>query len=196
MLRVIAAATAEAACTTVVDDYIALVWRCADTPPPVYWRTGDLTRSLLEVGLVPQSGRLCKVTVVSATGCLQPDDGVTAAYLAAATVREGLPCCDIRPWLDQHAWPDMNSWEKQSDAWMVDHLRWEEHVIDEPGPFTITSGAAGVSLWLGDPSPLAACYVTPTVRCGVNATGHLHLLHFDGLRDDERAHLVTTISGT
>ncbi|HLJ82314.1 MAG TPA: hypothetical protein VKT52_12555 [Ktedonobacterales bacterium] len=160
----------------------------------MYWRTGDLTRSLLELGLIPQRGRLCKVTVVSATGCLQPDDGVTAAYLAAAVPRAGLPCCDIRPWLDHHAWPDMSSWEEHAGTGMVEQLRWEERFIDEAGPFTITVRAGGASLWLGDPAPLAACYVTPTLWCGVSAAGRLRLLHFGGLRDDERARLVSTIS--
>lgn len=193
MLRVIASAEA-AACSLTVDDYVPLSWCCADVPVPLYWRTGDLTLSLLEIGLVPESGLLSKVTVVSAKGCLQPDDGVTAAHMAAASPHEGLPRCDTHPWLNRRAWPDMRSWQDREGAWMFEQLRWEERIIDEVGSFTITVGAEGVSIWLGAPVPLTACYATPTLCCGVGTEGDLHLLHFGGLHDDERARIVATIT--
>jgi hypothetical protein len=141
------------------------------------------------------TGRLCKVTVVAAHGCLRPEAGATtAAYLAPASVREGLPCCDTRPWLTRHAWPDMRSWEEREGAWMFDQLRREERIIDEPGLFTITISAQGVSLWLGNPGPLAVCYVSPPLWSGVTPEGDLRLLHFGGLRDDECARLAATIT--
>jgi hypothetical protein len=193
MLRVIASAEA-AACAMTVDDYVPLSWRCVDAAVPLYWRTGDLTVSHLELGLVPESGRLSTVTVVSAKGCMRPDDGVTAAHLVATVPHAGLPCCDTRPWLDRHAWPDMRSWEYREGAWMFEQLRWEERILDETGPFTITVSVQGVSIWLGDPVPLAACYVTPSLQCGVGTEGDLRLLHFGGLHDTERARLVATIN--
>jgi hypothetical protein len=177
-----------------VDDYVPLSWRCADVRAPLYWRTGDLTRSLLAIGLVPDSGLLSKVTVVLAKGCLQPDDGVTTAHMAAASSHEGLPCCDTRPWLDRRAWPDMRSWEYREGAWMFEQLQWKERFMDEAGSFTITVGPEGVSIWLGAPVPLTACYVTPTLCCGVGTEGGLCLLHFGGLHDDERARIVAIIS--
>ena len=193
LLRVIESAGA-AACSFTVDDDVPLSWRCADALTPLYWRTGDLNRSLLEIGLVPEGGRLCKVTVVLANGCLRPDDGMTAAHLASASPRTGLPCCDIRPWLNRHTWPAMRSWESREGPWMFEQLRGKERIIDAAALFTLTITADGVSVWLGDPVPLAVCYVTPTLWSGVASEGDLRLLHFGGLHDDERARLVVTLA--
>jgi hypothetical protein len=195
MLQVIATAEATA-CTITVDDYVPLSWRCTDAPAPLYWRTGDLALSLLEIGLVPESGLLCRVTVVSATGRLRPDDGRAEAYVASAAPRAGLPRCDTRPWLDRHAWPDMDSWTSREGPWLFAQLRWEERIMDEAVPFTLSVSAEGVSLWLGDPVPVAVCYVTPTLSCGVSHDGGLRLLHFGGLQKDERARIVATINAT
>jgi len=195
MLRVVAAAEA-APCSITVDDYVPLAWRCADAPAPLYWRTGDHALSLLELGLIPESGRLCMVTVVSATGRLRPDDGVTGIYMASASSREGLPRCDTRPWLERHTWPDMGSWEYREGPWMFERLRWEERIMDEAAPFTISISAGGASIWLGDPVPLAVCYVAPTLSCGVSHDGSLRLLHFSGLHEDERARIAATINAT
>lgn len=195
MLQVIGA-TDAGACSLVVDDYIPLSWRCTQAHMPLYWRTGDLQTSLLEIGLVPESGMLCTITIVTAGGCLCPTAGVTADYLARAQRRNGLPCCATDPWLERIAWPDMSTWEEREGAWMFDALQWKGRFVDAPGPFAVSVGAEGVSVWLGDPLPLAACYVTPTLQCGVGPQADLRLLHFTGLDADARQRIIATITAT
>lgn len=191
MLRVIAPAEATA-CSITVDGYVPLIWHCAGAPVPLYWRTGDLTRALLEIGLVPESGVLTKVAVISAKGCLRPDDGVTAAHMAAASSHDGLPRCDTTPgstaMLGQTCGRGSAARKHGCSS-----IRGRERYIDEDGSFTITVGAGGVSLWLGDHVPLTDCYVTPALCCGVGTAGDLRLLRFRGLRDDECAVMVATI---
>lgn len=197
MLQVIGAERANSG-TLIIDDYVPLSWRCAgtgDAPIPLYWRTGELDRSLLEIGLVPESGLLHSVTVVSATGCLRADDGGTAARMTTAVLHEGLPRCDTRPWLDRIAWPDMRSWEYREGAWMFEQVQGADRLIDEAAPFTITVSTHGISLWMGEPAPLAAGYVASSLWCGVDREGGLRLLHFGGLPDNERARIVATIRG-
>jgi hypothetical protein len=48
-----------------IDEYVPLRFRCQDTfdPVPLYWRTGDFHRQLIEIGLNPYSGAVCKITV-------------------------------------------------------------------------------------------------------------------------------------
>jgi hypothetical protein len=197
MLQVIGADRANS-CTLAIDDYVPLSWRCAvqdDVPLPLYWRTGDLDRSPLEIGLVPESGLLHSVTVVSAQGCLCADDGGTAAHMKTAVLHEGLPRCDTRPWLDRIAWPDMRSWEYREGAWMFEQVQGADRFIDEAAPFTVTVSTHGVSLWMGEPVPLVAGYLASSLWCGVGREGSLRLLHFGGLHDNEHARIVATIRG-
>ena len=79
MLRVIGA-TEAGPCCLVVDGCVPLSWRCTEARAPLYWRTGDLHRSVLEIGLVPESGMLGKITVVTVRGCLRQNASVTADY--------------------------------------------------------------------------------------------------------------------
>src|SRR5437764_15281287 len=109
MVRVIGVAPAAARSLT-VDDYIPLSWRCGNEPIPLYWRTGDMTSTLLEIGLAPSTGLLCQVVIVAAHGCLGDDDSEAAGYLLSARQLVGLPMCDTQPWLHRVESPGMQSW--------------------------------------------------------------------------------------
>jgi hypothetical protein len=177
-----------------VDDYIPLSWRCGNEPTPLYWRTGDIEFSLLEIGLVPSAGLLCRVVIVTAHGCLRDDGASAADYLARAKKLEGLPVCDTQPWLQSVEWPDMRTWEQREGDWMFDRLEGGERVIDEPGTFTVAMTTTGVAVWLSAPSPLDVCYTAPGLQCGVDASGALRLMYFNGLTEGERHRMAQGIT--
>ena len=65
--------------------------------PPRYWRTGDFEKSLVEVGVDPNSGALCKVTVTSVDGLSnQPISPIGMVD----SVPNGLPRAVLATWPD------------------------------------------------------------------------------------------------
>jgi hypothetical protein len=96
MLRVISS-TQVTDCTLQLEDYLPISFRCADaaSPIPLYWRTGDFKKSLLEIGLNQNTGAICKVTVtlIGSYSRTEIDDSTEVT-----TVHAGLPICDVSDW--------------------------------------------------------------------------------------------------
>lgn len=82
----------------VVDQYVPLTitWEALTPVSPVYWRTGDLKHSLIEIGIDPRSGHLSSITMtligpeVEQTTITAPD--------SLGAVEVGHPICDIGAW--------------------------------------------------------------------------------------------------
>lgn len=86
--------------------------------PPYYWRTGDFERSLIEIGVDPQTGTICKVVVVC-IGDLE-NEGSAGNKLTSEAVN-GLPCANLAIWADERTRVDENM--KVSTTLGKDRLR-------------------------------------------------------------------------
>ena len=78
------------------DGYVPLIARSVGCTafPLQYWRTGDFKKSLIEVGVDPSNGAICKITVTSLAGV-----GSHALQLAdPSTTQAGLPCISLEDW--------------------------------------------------------------------------------------------------
>lgn len=76
------------------DGYVPVMARFQDDfgVPPVYWRTGDFKKTLVEFGIDPESGAICKVTVTSVNGV--SDKSLPKLDFELSTLQEGIPCTD------------------------------------------------------------------------------------------------------
>lgn len=79
------------------DDFVPLKFSFPDTihALPLYWRTGDFKRQLLEIGLEPNSGAICKITV---TGIGELSDTADVIPAESTSIATGVPICDISRW--------------------------------------------------------------------------------------------------
>ncbi len=59
--------------------------------PPLYWRTGDFRRTLVEIGVEKSSGAICKVTVTLVDGLRSGCE----SEIDVMALREGISCADI-----------------------------------------------------------------------------------------------------
>lgn len=149
-------------CRLQIDDYVPLSFRCpsAMSGLPLYWRSGDFERSLIEVGLNRQSGAICKVTATLIDALTLIPTQNTIDWNDTV---EGLPVCEIADW--------------SADGYM-----------DEPAPLITLIGTNYVSIWVAPETKLNAKFVAGDVQFGVDDQGFLRLLTFkvDSERDIER----------
>jgi len=78
------------------DGYVPLIARSVGCKafPLWYWRTGDFKKSLIEVGVDPSSGAICKITVLCLAGI-----GSHASQMAdLSATQAGLPCISLEDW--------------------------------------------------------------------------------------------------
>jgi hypothetical protein len=78
------------------DGYVPLIARSVGCTafPLQYWRTGDFKKSLIEVGVDPSNGAICKITVTSLAGI-----GSHAFQMAdLSATQAGLPCISLEDW--------------------------------------------------------------------------------------------------
>lgn len=181
MLRVVGSVSADD-CWIVMDEYVPLRLRCSHKPDvPIYWRTGNFDTSLLEVGLHPDTGAICTVTVTG-TDLFDPSGFrvMPNATSASAMSRiRGMPICNIAGW--------------PSDPFIE---RFRDRFKDEPGPFTVTVGRNNIVVWLGPETPLSVMYESKAMTVGVNASDEICYLLFEGISShdiDQLCQLVQRI---
>lgn len=163
MLRVTSFAETQIAIVA-VDNYIPIQARFPDVtdPVPLYWRTGDLKRQLIEVCLNPATGAVCRITVVmlgSEVRFNEPDVAESVRRVA------GVPICDI-------------------SRWPPDALNSEDRLRDEVARAEVGVGKNSLTLRF-NPGPEAALYSAGSVQFGVSEDGELTLIHFAGLTAEE-----------
>jgi hypothetical protein len=137
MLRVVD--IAEPAVETVtVGEYVPLTveWKDLTPPTPAYWRPSADDRSLVEVGVHPETGRVCSITVVLPGAGVRLIDGVVPRLERPR--EHGHPVCDLAPWGTQ---------------WL----------LDEVVPFTITVDAHSVAVWFTPEEEAAFDLVSGTI---------------------------------
>lgn len=143
MLRLVEVAE-PAAETMTTGEYVplALEWKLFAPPAPLYWRATPDDRSLIEVGLHPETGRICSISVIlPGTNITLRDDVVPQ------TLREeqlGHPVCDLA------------RWEK---GW----------ISDESIRFRILVDAHSASVWFGDSDTAEIDLRSGSVRFHVSA---------------------------
>ncbi len=77
------------------DGYVPVMARFRDEfeAPPIYWRTGDFKKTLVEIGVDRNNGAICKITVTSINGV--SDTTLPKIGFALSDLKEGIPCADL-----------------------------------------------------------------------------------------------------
>lgn len=166
MLRIIGS-TELNVCSVQVADYLPISVRCTQvaSPTPLYWRTGDFKKSLLEIGLNQNTGELYRVTVTLIGNYSR---GEIEAFAEARTVQGSVPICDI-------------------SGWPADRFK------DEPFTFTTLIGEDSVSIWLGPTASLKTIYEIGHVRFAADGEANLRVLQFTHLSRSDLDRIIKTI---
>lgn len=167
MLRVIGTDDGQAP-RLVPDEYIPLEVRW-DGPVKdrVYWRGGDHRRSLVEVGLLAESGRMSTITVVLAGDRLDsPSDPLPAPIRLPET---GLPICDLGPLKGKH-------------------------YLDVASPFTFVVRPDSLSIWFASPETVESELDCLPVRFHLSEKREIIGFSVLGLTDVETRRLKELVS--
>jgi len=161
MLRVVGYEEAGAA-GLIVDEFVPFSFRRLDGAPntPLYWRSGDLHKSLVEVGLDDSSGAVSKVTVLQVDSFELASEKRDEDASIGARVLRGLPVCETSNWPS-------------------------DRILDDPGVITAVLYQRTVSVWLGSREALATMAEADRVRFGIDSGGGLRCLEFFDLSDEE-----------
>lgn len=150
----------------VIDDYVPFKFRSFETQTsvPYYWRVGDFKKSLIEVGLNPQTGAIGSITVTCYEGSTRTEITWQSEHLGIEA-SDGLPVCDI------HAW----SHTEQNAG----------RFIDETNPFETVVGQDFVSFLLMPKKKATRLYVVGQLCIGVDENGCVCELAFRNLSKAE-----------
>lgn len=123
----------------------------------VYWRTGDLKKSMLEVGLVKNSGIIRLITLVMAKGEL---DANPPARKLAASQQLG------NPNIDMLGWP-------------------EGAYYDSPGPLQVKLSSDSATILWSHSQPIEVVRSGGRVQFGINQAGGLVMINLVKLTAEE-----------
>lgn len=131
---------------TEVDGYVPVTLKFAyrETAPTVYWRANPSPRTLLEVGLCSQTGRLRSV-VVTAIEALRVATASDRGNLAGESETSGVPCFDVT------GWPTPDDFA----------ARFKDEALD----VRLVVGDRGCSVEFGEPSVPTLFARVSNVRC-------------------------------
>ena len=173
MLKVInskAAQTVELS----MDSYIPMMFRnlTEKCPSPYYWRTGNLTNQLLEIGLNPDTGAIYEVTISVIDTIRQiPDEH----FLVYNDIAPGIPVCDLSIWPPRQTITD---WHK-------------ENFVDEKRAFVTTISANSLIIQLCDMTTLHKGYKVESVFFGTDVYGCLCSLEFQNIASNHLTDLLS-----
>lgn len=152
-----------------IDDYVPFSFRIDEVASmqPLYWRTGDMEKSLLEIGLNENSGAICSVTItlIDPITMLPVNDLVDEGSKVS-----GVPICDIAHWPSNR-------------------------FKDEPNPFLTFIGDDKVSIWLGSKKQIATFYDVGNVGFGVDSNDFVSLLEFRYIANADLSRILNTARG-
>jgi hypothetical protein len=151
MLQIIGITEPHNEVLEVTDDVVSIQWERI-WGSTVYWRTGDLQRSFIEIGYNQPDGRLVDVTLLLATEVAPWSEDYTGIANLCAAHQNGLPVCNAS------AWPP------------------DEYSVDDPGPLRLVLGQNRLSIQFAEPSQVSSCISTRYVDFGLDANGMLRVI--------------------
>ncbi len=148
-----------------IDHYVfSITWDNKPTNQPIYWRTGDFNKSLIEIGVFENTGELVSLTLV----CVEHvhDWGLTHPNKDANVPHEtGIPVCDIKPWnLDDS---------------------YDSTFLDEPSELQVYLAQNAISIQLGESTPISYWISSGRFTFGMGQNGFLHLIQIHALNKQE-----------
>lgn len=159
MLKIISSTKVENS-SLEIDHYIPLSFRCfeAASVTPIYWRTGDLRESLIELKLNIDNGAIFSVTTT-----LLPHftESTSNKWDSGADIIEELPLCDTSHWSNEQ-------FNDEKTANLIIHLI-----------------GNSISIWLNAHRKIKLFYKVNRLLFGVDDNNTLCLLRFDDLTESE-----------
>jgi hypothetical protein len=154
--------------TVLIGEYVPLTleWPQFAPPAPYFWRATPDSRSLLEVGVHPETARICWISVILPGRAVELVMNPVAPR--ARPEEFGHPVCDLGRW---------------KNGWMS----------DEPVSFRLVVNARSVSVWFVPTEEAAVDLRSGTVRFHLSA--HREVVGFTvQLPPDELRRLKETLS--
>ncbi|MBZ0275440.1 MAG: hypothetical protein K8I60_04820 [Anaerolineae bacterium] len=128
---------------------------------PIYWRTGDLSKSFLEIGLEPQNGRVVSITLLLAQNVSILSPEYCDLRRRDIPQQPGVPMFDIK------AWPP------------------KTYYFDELGPLILRIGNHNVVIEMGTDIEITSCIVADLVSFGIDTLGVLRIIEIQGLSSEK-----------
>lgn len=150
-----------------VDDYTPLKIRWGELTPRLYWRTGNIKTSLLELGLDKATHTICGLTVTL------PDKVIKSSEMQISkeiSTIEGLPKCKIEEQL------------------------YEGNCLDYPATFEIHLHKTGVFLLLAFDKEIKYRIVAERVNFYLDENKSLSLIAVEDLSASEMNRLIASLN--
>jgi hypothetical protein len=144
-----------------VDQYVPFSFRCYEVhdTPSLWWRTGNLKTSFIEIGMTKETGAIYDVTIVSLPHVSisnLPNDNI----LSQVSVIDGLPICEIE--------------KKYKENENIEYIDEEKELISY-------LNESSIYIWFGSICEILRFYKTDRICFGVNNNMEICLLKFDSL---------------
>ena len=144
---------------------LALNWDAGNSDIPLYWRTGNFHRSLIEIGINENDGKLISFTLVIADGMSPLTEIPSFLQQVITPINYGIPVFDIS------RWPQLNAYK--------------DHFIDEPETVTVYIGESQLSILFGEVTSIQYRIVADKVTFGVDKKNTLLIVEVAALSDLE-----------
>jgi hypothetical protein len=144
-----------------IDHYVPFSFRCYEVhdTPSLWWRTGNLKTSFIEIGMTKETGAIYNVTVLSLPHVLMgnlPNDN----RLSQVSVVDGLPVCEIE-----------NKYKENENI---------EYIDDEIELISYLKDRS-IYIWVGSVCEILRFYKVDRTYFGVNNNMEICLLKFESL---------------
>ncbi len=148
--------------TLKIDEYtFSIEWGEWVPKEVIYWRTGDLRRSFIEIGINENSKTIMSATLLLAENVYSWSPSYSALSKLDIPHQLGLPRCGL-------------------DKWPVGEV-----YFDDPDIISIRISSDSLRIELGALREVSRCLTTEKTSFGVDNQGFLHLLEIYNLSDRE-----------
>lgn len=148
---------------TLEDLTLAVSWDTRDSYVPLYWRIGDFSQSLIEIGIHEKNNKIISFNLVIADCVLSHAESPKLLENGTIPIHNGIPICDV-------------------SRWHLDNS-YKSHFIDEHEPFTVYIGSNRVSIILGNITAIHHGLRTNKVTFGISDKNEIRVVEFDEFSD-------------